>query len=190
MKYINHIKSDFHMKSQVPTSFKGIPTITGRAFGIYRRSFDLLHETSYYVIEYRYNNLMFYNFLKTVLEYSDNPSQENKQKFIEDFDLIKTLLSNQWDITTFLFWIKPYNFISLDIVNRKFLCDKYAVSEEFSEKIRKMDESPTGEDYLKLCDELSTILEEGNYNYKDFVETTYYAHDFENLQLIKTTKKI
>jgi len=189
IKFINHIKSDFHLKSQVPTCFKGIPTITGRAFGIYRRSFDLLHEISYYVIEYRYNNLMFYNFLKTVLEYTINPSQENKQKFIEDFDLLKTHLSNQWDITTFLFWIKPYDFISLDGVNRKFLSDRYAVSREFSEKIRRMDEVPTGEEYLKLCDELSTILEEGNYNYKDFVELTYYAHDFDNLQLIKTTKK-
>lgn len=74
-----------------------------------------------------------------------------------------------------LYWICPYEYINLDSRNRWYICNPENMPSDFIESVGNFSTVPSGEKYLQINDRCRSILEKGNYRYKNFPELSYYA---------------
>lgn len=75
-----------------------------------------------------------------------------------------------------LYWIRPYTYINLDEVNKKFITNFENMPAGFVESIKdKIKSSPDGKDYLYIKDVCKKVWESGEYEYKNFLELSYYV---------------
>lgn len=170
---IKSLKNEFSIKSDIPTSFKGIPILDSRYVRFYgfknKRGIDDI------------NNL--WNLFENAINYSKNISI--LEKFIYYYDLCVNQKEIGWKITIALFWIRPFDFISLDGNNRSFLTQDSIFSNILNNK--NLNKVPKGEEYIDICSKCKHILN-NNSKYKNFIDISFAAYDSNRKQEIYIDK--
>ena len=149
------------IEEEVPTSFDGIPVVNNMKawfFGgeEHREETDI--DNLWRLFEYAIN-------------LADDYSEENKRSFIEIYDKVINQHGIQWNITFGLYWIKPWDFITLDNSTRTALTEKLKIKIPRNSK-KKM---CTGSDYLGLIEMMKEKFDDINYPVHSFPELSYKA---------------
>ena len=159
------ISQEFSVKAPVPTSFNGIPVLNNQKATYYsfisdRKDDDI--DTLWEVFA-------------SAVAYAKNHSESSKAALIKAYDAALLQKGIKWNLTMGLYWICPYEYINLDSRNRWYICNPENMPSDFIESVGNFSTVPSGEKYLQINDRCRSILEKGNYRYKNFPELTYYA---------------
>lgn len=159
------ISQEFSVKAPVPTSFNGIPVLNNQKATYYsfisdRKDDDI--DTLWEVFA-------------SAVAYAKNHSESSKAALIKAYDAALLQKGIKWNLTMGLYWICPYEYINLDSRNRWYICNPENMPSDFIESVGNFSTVPSGEKYLQINDRCRSILEKGNYRYKNFPELSYYA---------------
>ena len=166
MEIIKIIAELFCIKADIPTDFNGIPVLSNMNAVFYH----FIGERG----EHDIDNL--WKVFSAAIDYSDNPSDENRAEFCNYYDLVLKQKGIKRNLSIGLFWIRPHDYLSLDSRNLEFMGNSDNLSDEFSGSIAALKGSaPSAEDYLQLCENCRNELASGQQEYKDFPALSYYV---------------
>lgn len=163
---IRSIASEFGIEAKVPDNFDGVPVLNNLKATFYgfkgdRKESDI-------------DNI--WEVFSSAIALSETDTPENRAEFSKWYDLVHDQLCIRWNLTMGLYWIRPYCFISLDSVNRKYITNVQNMPSEFIDSVkRKINKFPNAEDYLFIKDACSQVFKNGEYEYKNYPELSYYA---------------
>lgn len=159
------IAKEFFVNAPVPKSFDGVPVLNNQKATYY--SFTSEHKDR--DIE------TLWDVFVSAMEYAKSHSEKSKTALIKAYDAALLQKGIKWNLTMALYWICPYEYINLDSRNRWYICDPKNMPSEFIESVGGFSTVPSGKEYLQINDRCRSILEKGNYRYKNFPELFYYA---------------
>ena len=166
MEIIKIIAELFCIKADIPTDFNGIPVLSNMNAVFYH----FIGERG----EHDIDNL--WKVFSAAIDYSDKPSDESRAEFCKYYDLVLKQKGIKRNLSIGLFWIRPYDYLSLDSRNLEFMGNSDDLSDEFSGSIAALKGSvPSAEDYLQLCETCKNELASGQQEYKDFPALSYYV---------------
>lgn len=177
IRIIEGLAKEFSISVKTPDSFGGIPFLNNLSAVFYR----FIGERGKSDIQ----NL--WNVFEAALEYADTHSEKSREEFTNYYNLALTQKGIKWNLTMGLFWIRPFEYINLDSINRWYLSNPNNIPEEFINKANNFKFVFSGEDYLSLCSDCREILENGDYSYNNFPEL--YRVAFALAEEINTEKK-
>lgn len=156
----------FNIKSKVPNNFDGIPVLNNLKATYYgfkddRQAADI-------------DNL--WGLYESAINLAEKDDASNREIFTKWYDTVHDQLGIRWNITMGLYWIRPYEFINLDSINRGFIVDPDNMPVDFVNSVKKkLNKVPYASEYLAIKDACMHALKEGNYEYKNFPELSYRA---------------
>lgn len=156
----------FNIKSKVPDNFDGIPVLNNLKATYYgfkddRQVADI-------------DNL--WGLYESAINLAEKDDAANREIFIKWYDTIHDQLGIRWNITMGLYWIRPYEFINLDSINRRFIVDPDNMPVDFVNSVKKkLNKVPYAAEYLAIKDACLHALKDGNYEYKNYPELSYRA---------------
>lgn len=163
---IGSIAREFDIKAMVPQNFDGIPVLNNLQAVFYGFKDDREEDDI--------DNL--WKVFEAALALADEDNEENRTEFSKWYDLVHDQYCIRWNLTMGLYWIRPYCFINLDSRNRWFITNVENMPAEFVVAVKpKINKFPKAADYLYIKDACTIALNEGNYNYKNYSELSYYA---------------
>lgn len=165
IRIIEGLAKEFSISEKTPDSFGGIPFLNNLSAVFYR----FIGERGKSDIQ----NL--WNVFEAALEYADTHSEKSREEFINYYNIALTQKGIKWNLTMGLFWIRPFEYINLDSINRWYLSNPNNIPEEFINKANNFKFVFSGEDYLSLCSDCRKILENGDYSYNNFPELSRVA---------------
>lgn len=157
------IAKEFNVQSEVPVEFEGIPTINPLMANFYFFDCDMQDIDNLWEV------------FDAAIILADKDNAENREVFSEKYDQVLDQYGVKWNITMGLYWIRPYRFLNLDSLNRKFLRKAENITLEVSEIVDSLRDVPDAETYLEICDKCLNVLREGTYSYKTFPELSLKA---------------
>lgn len=165
IRIIEGLAKEFSISVKTPDSFGGIPFLNNLSAVFYR----FIGERGKSDIQ----NL--WNVFEAALEYADTHSEKSREEFINYYNIALKQKGIKWNLTMGLFWIRPFEYINLDSINRWYLSNPNNITEEFINKANNFKFVFSGEDYLNLCSNCREILENGDYSYNNFPELSRVA---------------
>ena len=165
IRIIEGLAKEFSISVKTPDSFGGIPFLNNLSAVFYR----FIGERGKLDIQ----NL--WNIFEAAIEYADTPSEKSREEFINYYNIALKQKGIKWNLTMGLFWIRPFEYINLDSINRWYLSNPNNMPEEFINKANNFKFVFSGDDYLNLCSDCREILESGNYSYNNFPELSRVA---------------
>lgn len=156
----------FNIKSKVPNNFDGIPVLNNLKATYYgfkddRQAADI-------------DNL--WGLYESAINLAEKDDAANREIFTKWYDTVHDQLGIRWNITMGLYWIRPYEFINLDSINRRFIVDPDNMPVDFVNSVKKkLDKVPYAAEYLAIKDACLHALKDGNYEYKNYPELSYRA---------------
>ena len=177
IRIIEGLAKEFSISVKTPDSFGGIPFLNNLSAVFYR----FIGERGKSDIQ----NL--WNVFEAAIEYADTHSEKSREEFINYYNIALKQKGIKWNLTMGLFWIRPFEYINLDSINRWYLSNPNNIPEEFINKTNNFKFVFSGEDYLSLCSDCREILENGDYSYNNFPEL--YRVAFALAEEINTEKK-
>lgn len=124
-------KQEFDLQSDVPEDFDSMPILDPRQGWIIAKQNDV------------------WDLMEAGLNYADTPNDDNKQRFINEFNKVSENKTSMKYITFGLYWARPYFYVSIDSRNRWFLRN---VAPEIADILKN--NRPTAEEYLEMCEGL------------------------------------
>ena len=165
IRIIEGLAKEFSISVKTPDSFGGIPFLNNLSAVFYR----FIGERGKSDIR----NL--WNVFEAAIEYADTHTEKSREEFINYYNIALTQKGIKWNLTMGLFWIRPFEYINLDSINRWYLSNPNNMPEEFINKANNFKFVFSGEDYLNLCSDCREILENGDYSYNNFPELSRVA---------------
>lgn len=165
IRIIEGLAKEFSISVKTPDSFGGIPILNNLSAVFYK----FIGERGKSDIQ----NL--WNVFEAALYYADTHSEKSREELIKYYNLVLTQKGIKWNLTMGLFWIRPFEYINLDSINRWYLSNPNNIPEEFINNANNFKFVFSGEDYLNLCSDCREILESGNYSYDNFPELSRVA---------------
>lgn len=164
IKIMKSIKKEFSIKNPVPHSLEGIPVLDSRNIRFY--NFKNKRDDN------EINNLwgLFENAIK--LSKDDSLSQN----FIFLYDKCIKVDGISWNLTTGLFWIRPFNFISLDSKIRNFIQENSTFL-KINDDIKNLKNPPKGKKYLEICRKCNKILNSSD-EFENFIDLSHKSYEF------------
>lgn len=156
----------FNIKSKVPNNFDGIPVLNNLKATYYgfkddRQAADI-------------DNL--WGLYESAINLAEKDDEANCEIFTKWYDTVHDQLGIRWNITMGLYWIRPYEFINLDSINRRFIVDPDNMPVDFVNSVKKkLNKVPYAAEYLAIKDACLHALKDGNYEYKNYPELSYRA---------------
>lgn len=156
----------FNIKSKVPNNFDGIPVLNNLKATYYgfkddRQTADI-------------DNL--WGLYESAINLAEKDDEANREIFTKWYDTVHDQLGIRWNITMGLYWIRPYEFINLDSINRRFIVDPDNMPVDFVNSVKKkLNKVPYAAEYLAIKDACLHALKDGNYEYKNYPELSYRA---------------
>lgn len=156
----------FNIKSKVPNNFDGIPVLNNLKATYYgfkdnRQAADI-------------DNL--WGLYESAINLAEKDDTANREIFTKWYDTVHDQLGIRWNITMGLYWIRPYEFINLDSINRWFIVDPDNMPVDFVNSVKKkLNKVPYAAEYLAIKDACLHALKDGNYEYKNYPELSYRA---------------
>ena len=165
IRIIEGLAKEFSISVKTPDSFGGIPFLNNLSAVFYR----FIGERGKSDIR----NL--WNVFEAALEYADTHTEKSREDLIKYYNIALTQKGIKWNLTMGLFWIRPFEYINLDSINRWYLSNPNNIPVEFINKANNFKFVFSGEDYLNLCNDCREILEKGDYSYNNFPELSRVA---------------
>lgn len=156
----------FNIKSKVPKNFDGIPVLNNLKATYYgfkddRQVADI-------------DNL--WGLYESAINLAEKDDAANREIFTKWYDTVHDQLGIRWNITMGLYWIRPYEFINLDSINRGFIVDPDNMPVDFVNSVKKkLNKVPYASEYLAIKDACLHALKDSDYEYKNFPELSYRA---------------
>lgn len=156
----------FNIKSKVPNNFDGIPVLNNLKATYYgfkddRQVADI-------------DNL--WGLYDSAINLAEKDDAANREIFTKWYDTVHDQLGIRWNITMGLYWIRPYEFINLDSINRGFIVDPDNMPVDFVNSVKKkLNKVPYASEYLAIKDACLHALKDSDYEYKNFPELSYRA---------------
>lgn len=156
----------FNIKSKVPNNFDGIPVLNNLKATYYgfkddRQAADI-------------DNL--WGLYESAINLAEKDDEANREIFTKWYDTVHDQLGIRWNITMGLYWIRPYEFINLDSINRRFIVDPDNMPVDFVNSVKKkLNKVPYAAEYLAIKDACLRALKDGNCEYKNYPELSYRA---------------
>lgn len=156
----------FNIKSKVPNNFDGIPVLNNLKATYYgfkddRQAADI-------------DNL--WGLYESAINLAEKDDAANREIFTKWYDTVHDQLGIRWNITMGLYWIRPYEFINLDSINRGFIVDPDNMPVDFVNSVKKkLNKVPYASKYLAIKDACLHALKDSDYEYKNFPELSYRA---------------
>ena len=156
----------FKIKSKVPNNFDGIPVLNNLKATYYgfkddRQAADI-------------DNL--WGLYESAINLAEKDDAANREIFTKWYDTVHDQLGIRWNITIGLYWIRPYEFINLDSINRGFIVDPDNMPVDFVNSVKKkLNKVPYASEYLAIKDTCLHALKDSDYEYKNFPELSYRA---------------
>lgn len=156
----------FNIKSKVTNNFDGIPVLNNLKATYYgfkddRQAADI-------------DNL--WGLYESAINLAEKDDEANREIFTKWYDTVHDQLGIRWNITMGLYWIRPYEFINLDSINRRFIVDPDNMPVDFVNSVKKkLNKVPYAAEYLAIKDACLRALKDGNYEYKNYPELSYRA---------------
>lgn len=161
---LTEIKQLFELKSPVPSSFNGVPVLNNMASWFFGNQNDRKPTDI--------QNL--WNFAELAMKFADQPSEQLKQQFIENYNQIRSQYKIKWNITMGLFWIRPLFYLSLDQKNRQYFTNKNEIMETvFYDHNPHM--LPDGATYFSVTERFKKAFKEYTIKQSSFPELSYTA---------------
>ena len=163
---IGAIKSEFAVDAEVPSDFFGVPVLMNMAATFYtfennrqKNDIDTLWEV-----------------FAAAIALAKSKSAADREKFCQAYDKALMQAGIKWNLTMGLYWIRPYDYLSLDSRNRWYMENPDNISADMVAEIIAMNDTvPTGEKYLEIRDKCLTAMANGNYGYDSFPMLSYRA---------------
>lgn len=166
LELLSLIKDSFNLHSDIPRDFDGVPVLNNQK------------STFYYFIGDRKDDDIqnLWDLFKIALEYKNNSTLDTETLFNKIFDKVRSQKGINWNITMGLFWIAPHIYINLDSKNRHAILQTHFISESLKSLIKSFGNNlPNSSNYLKLCRQLKTELENNNNEVNNFPSFSFYA---------------
>ena len=166
-KILNNLLQLLDLPGSAPTSFDGIPILNPQ------------NATYYWISEKKrgihdIDNL--WDLYAAALHYADKPSEDTRKQFTVLFDTCQQQTWVKWNLTQGLFWVRPYHYISLDSINKRYIETSGDFSSELVAQVKGSKETvPAGEEYLKMVETLQQQITSNNAPYSDFVEFSHHT---------------
>lgn len=171
IKIAGKFKEILYIEAEVPEIFNGIPVLNNMSSTFYSFIGDREEDDI--------QNL--WDLFSSAIIYSKEKTIENKESFIENYDRCLNQKNIKWNITMGLFWIRPYDYINLDAINRKLLNGPENLNSTIAEKMKKYKNfPPKGDEYLEFCEVIYSFLKSGNYEFNNFQEVSEFAWNNKN----------
>lgn len=160
IRIIEGLAKEFSISVKTPDSFGGIPLLNNLSAVFYR-----------FIGEREKSDIQnLWNVFEAALEYADTHSEKSREELIKYYNIALTQKGIKWNLTMGLFWIRPFEYLNLDSINRWYLSNPNNIPEEFINKANNFKFVFSGEDYLSLCSDCKEILENRDYSYNNFPE--------------------
>lgn len=165
IKILEGFKEEFSIGAKVPKTFDGIPVVNNMA------------ATFYYFIDDREENDIenLWAIFNSALDFANSHTGTSRNTFIKDFDKVIQQKGIKWNLTMGLYWIRPKEYINLDVKNRRFISSDKNMMSEFVKKFGYLSKMASGEEYLDIIKEARSSLKSGNFKYRDFPELSLHA---------------
>ncbi|NLL90966.1 MAG: AAA domain-containing protein [Ruminococcaceae bacterium] len=167
-KIVSEVADLFDIKSPLPTSFDGIPTV----LPFKARYYPFMDKR----VETDIDNL--WGLFESALAYASNSSPQNRKMFSNYFNLsIKVDDNGNVKITSGLFWISPDSFLALDGNNKKYIYSSGELPESLVKTLPKIEDNKKipAEDYLDILDKMQDYINSDESTIKDFKELSSEA---------------
>lgn len=158
---IEEIADILELEEDIPASFDGIPILNNMKTWFFANR-DKREEDDI-------DNL--WKLFESAIYLAEDYTDENKNSFINIYDRVINQLGIQWNITLGLYWIKPWDYLTLDSNTKIALTDKLKIQVPKNSK-KKM---CTGKDYISLIELLKDKFNEEDYPVHSFPELSYKA---------------
>ena len=165
IKIITEIKELFSIKSDVPSSFDGIPVLNNQMatfywFGSGRGEHDI--DNLWGVFDY-------------AIAISKLDSPELREKFSNSFNASLSQKGVKWNLSMGLYWIRPNRFLNLDSRNRWFIINNDSLPESVVARVKNLKSMPEAEEYLAICDECISYIHSDNSPYDSLSALSFSA---------------
>ncbi|MGU9977910.1 MAG: McrB family protein, partial [Candidatus Oxydemutatoraceae bacterium WSBS_2016_MAG_OTU14] len=107
-----------------------------------------------------------WDFFSKAIDFSNEGTDDTRQSFSQAYDKVSSQLFTGRRITTGLYWIRPWSFLTLDKFSRDYIEGKLNIEIGRNGHQRRC----SGEDYLSLLDELELCFQEDDYPVHSFPE--------------------
>lgn len=147
------------VKEAVPESFEGIPVLNNQRSWF----FQYAEERQAHDID------MIWDIFAEAIQFAESDNDEARTDFIEAYDKATTVKGIGWNLTMGLYWIRPWNYITLD-----------SQSQNYIEKKLGIQIGRNGPKGRCNADDYLTVMETTEAR---FQEETYPVHSFPELSL-------
>ena len=159
------LAKEFGVTAAVPETFDGIPVLNNQQATFYK----FVGDRGEHDIDHLWDVFI------AALDYADNSTAENKKKLVQAWNTAIQQKGVKWNISMALFWIRPYTYLNLDGRTRWFIALDEYMPADYIKSLGKMKDIMACDEYLALVEATKKVLAEQNYNYKNFVELSYFA---------------
>lgn len=165
-KILDIVTKLFDLKSKVPTSFDGLPVLNNQ------------NATYYRFVDKRNDEDIddLWSLFISAIEYDENPTGENKEKFSHYFDIVNNQIGNaNSKITMGLFWIASDTFLNLDKRNQWYILESGKIPSEIIESLPSIDSKISSAKYFKMIEVMRDYLNSSKSQFKNFKELSFEA---------------
>ena len=163
---LRSLKLRLGIKSDIPEYFDGIPVLNNM------KSWFFTHEKDQ--LKNDIQNL--WEMFEVALSYADEPNQDKRYQFVEYYDIVTKQSNVKWNLTMAFYWCRPYFYINLDDLNRKFILASGNLPSYFSTVFSGIDKKmPDGTKYLFMCEQCTNAIKNGKFGYENIPELSYIA---------------
>lgn len=164
---IRALRGEFAVSGDMPSSFPGLPVLYSSPFIFYNNNLYSDRDRSNEKNKERDIESL-WKIFSSALALTSQDTLQNREAFSAAFDQAHPQ-QNRWYLTTGLYWIRPYAFLSLQKRNRVFLEDNVHKLPFFRNTSRNIFKKfPAGHTYLTLCDDFKKFFSSGSSSWSSF----------------------
>lgn len=171
IKILTAIADLFNIKTPVPTTFDSLPVLNPQ------------NATFYYFIDERGENDIddLWELFTFALAYVQEPTADNKEKFMHYFDLAINKKGNgNSKITMALYWISPNAFLNLDSRNEWYIYESGKIPHDVVRELPEIEGKISATKYFQIRETLRHYLQSSKSELKDFKEMSFDAWKYSN----------
>ena len=149
------------VKVLAPDAFPGIPTVYNSSTRFFYHSKDRADGD----ID------ALWNVFAAALRFARADTPETRTELTEAYDLALEVKGVRWTLSIALYWVRPWDFVSLDGLSRNYIPDALGMRVPATSRTQPGD----GESYLRFLDELKARFDEENCPVHSFPELSLAA---------------